>query len=399
MAQAVLRSMDENDELLRMSIADESGRSLGMFKELFRNDFIVSSLDMACLDTTSCEDMLAPHILLYVSHGKGGRAAKYVEQVRSVWPRTIVVLLLPVQQDEEWTRKSLHIPAHKVLFKPYSKKMISQIVSNYRTLLISYDNSDQTDILLSCFMEFVGGNQPELYVAFNRLTPLVFSLCQGLGYDWKPVQRVLSMYLLLLSSMDEKYVNALMRGEGRKARVITEAYEQISKMVDLLSMNPSTLGVGQGLKYVLKRFDGEGVPDDSVSGLEIPVASRIIRLLFDYNYLLQTGKNMWQVLFILNKRTSWYDSVMVHQLVDILGEEGKHYTREVYPLGLMPGMVVAQDVFGVIDGKRTKVIGRNEILTEDAVDYLQRHCDDILDITEPIMIVEDIMAELGREDA
>ncbi len=130
--------------------------------------------------------------------------------------------------------------------------------------------------------------------------------------------------------------------------------------------------------------------------MDIPASSRIIRLLFDYHHLLQQGKSTGEALFVLDQRSKWYDGVLLHAFIDILGDAGKNRIRTVYPLGLTTGMEIAEDVYGVIDAKKRKILSCGEILTEETIDYLQRHSEDILDITEPIKIVM-LFVEKGSE--
>jgi len=389
----------EKAALLRMVVADESSKVLSSIETLFQSEFLVSSLDPKELDSEFDEGVCAPHFVLYISKGAMALAIPRVRRLRSQWPKSIVLLLMPTVQDEKQVKAASDIPAHKIIFKPCSKKKIIDSVENYLSLIKVDDSSNQESSLLSCLMEFAGGQRPELYVAYNRIMPLIMTLCQRLGFDWRYAQRVFTVYMILLSNIDETLSSAFMDGGGRKAKVVKELYESISKMVDLLGMTPATEAMSNDLKYVLKRYDGEGMPKDRIAGQEIPAAARIIRLLLDYHYLLQSGKTRGQSLFVINRRDGWYDEVLVHALVDMLGDEGRRCTRDVYPLGLVAGMEVAEDVYGQVDGKAVKIISRNEILTDNSVDYLQRHCEDILDITEPVKIVEELFTDDGGWDA
>lgn len=392
--------IDNNGQgLLQLTVVDESSRVLSTIESLFHNEFVVSAIDPGDLEVSFAKSKCGPHFIVYVSKGAMSVTAPRIESLRSHWPKTIVLLLMPTVQDAKQISDASSIPAHQILFKPCSKKKIVDCIENYRSLVSDDSSSSQDYSLLSCLMEFAGGKRPELYVAYNRVMPLIMTLCQNLGYDWRHVQRIFIIYMIMMSHLDESLSSAMTDGGGRKAAVVATLYEQVEKMVDLLKMTPTTESMANDLKYVLKRHNGEGVPKDDVSGLELPVASKIIRLLLDYHYLLQSGKSSGKALFVLNSRTGWYDEVLVHALADMLGSEGKQYAREVYPLGLVAGMEVAEDVYGVIDGKRRKILSRNEILTEDTVDYLQRHCEDILDITEPVKIVEELFSGDGGGNA
>lgn len=384
-----------------IAIFDESSKMFGAIKALFVEEYEVLAMDPAHVPTEIKEADCLPQIILYISKGNIDLAGKRIRLLRKKWEKAIVVLLLPSTNDENQLKAVSDVSAHHVLFRPCTRKKLLDVVNHYRYLLEGRDVHEgaRANALFSALMEFVGSKRPDIYVAFNRVSPLITSMCQKVGFDWRRVHEVFTILMLVLANIDEMLVHSLMDGEGRKAKKIKGLYSEISKMVDLLALNASTGDMSQDLNYVLKRYDGEGMPEDDVSGQEIPAAARIIRLLLDYNYLLQAGKTSGEALFIISKREGWYDDVLVHVLAEVIGDEGRRYTRDVYPLGLVPGMVVAEDVYGMIDGKRRKIMSSNEILTEKIVDYLQRHSEDILDITEPVKIVEELFSKEEDDNA
>lgn len=383
--------------MLRMIIVDESCKAVSTLEQLFQNNFAVSSLAPESLEEAIKKSTCGPSLVLYISTAEPVVAEKNIDQIRSAWPKTIVLLMLPKLLNEQQLG-GMNIRAHTTLFKPCSKIRIVNLVENYCSLIDDSENVSQENALLSTLVEFVGEHHPSLYIAYNRLMPLIMNVCNAAKTDWRRVQKIFMLFIILLSKLDERMVNVIMHGEGRSAKGLQDLYVPLEKMSDMLSLTPSTSVFAPDLKYVLKRFDGEGVPKDDVKEDGLPIASRVIRMLMDYHYLLQSGKSVGQAIYVLNRRKGWYDLELFHALVHVLGEESKRGIREVYPLGLVTGMEIAEDVFGYIDGNKKKIISRNEILTDATIDYLQRHCEDILDITEPIMVVEELFTTAGEAD-
>ncbi len=380
--------------MLNMIIIDESEKATKKLERFFQEKFIVSFIKPDLLDETITNNASGPNIVLYVNMGAPALAAEKVRQIREAWPKTIVLMVIPTLSSEEQLG-GVTILAHTTLFKPCSKSRIVNLVDNYCSLMDDSDIVAQENALLSALVEFAGELRPSLYVAYNRLMPLIMNVCNAAGVDWRQVQKAFMLYILLLSKLDSSILEAMAHGGGRRAKILHELAAPLKKMADILGMNPSTTALAFDLKYVLKRFDGQGLPKDDVKGADLPMASRIIRMLLDYHYLLQNGKSSGQAIYILHQRKGWYDIELFHALVHVLGEEASRGVREVYPLGLLAGMEIAEDVFGIVDGKRKKIIAQNEILTQKTVDYLQRYCENILDITEPIMIVEELFAAAG----
>jgi hypothetical protein len=196
--------------------------------------------------------------------------------------------------------------------------------------------------------------------------------------------------MLTIARLESEVLGPIMSGEDKRTSTFKKIFEHTMRMVELLDAEPDTRHMGRCLKYIQKRYDGSGYPKDTVAGDEIPAASRIIRLLLDYHYLVQAGKSIGETMFIMRQRSQLYDPDLIDALMDIVGDAGSSFSRSVYPLGLESGMEIAEDVYGVIDGNRRKFLARGEILTDKTVEYLQKHCDEILDITEPIMIKEKV---------
>lgn len=384
-----------------MAVFDETSKMSEAIRTLFRSEFKVQVLDPDRVAVETKDASCAPEFVLYVSSGDNDRAANKIRQIREAWVKSIVVLLLPSTSGSCDLKTVSDVSAHHVLFRPCTRKKLLDVVHSYRKNLEEDDGySDaRANALFSAMMEFVGSKRHDVYVAYNRVSPLILSLCEKVGFSWENVQQTFMVLMFMLANVDELLVQTLMNGDGKSKKNVRLVYGEISKMADLLSLNASTAEIAQNINYVLKRYDGDGMPEDTVAGQEIPPASRIMRLLLDYNSLLQSGKSSGQALFIISKREGWYDEVLVQALVEVVGDEGRRYTRNVYPLGLTAGMVVAEDVYGRIDGKRRKIISSNEILTEKMVDYLQRHSEDILDITEPIKVVEELFSKEGGNDA
>lgn len=379
-----------SEQSFNMLLVDESSRASGTLESLFRAEFKIESITPLELDERALNNGISPNIILYVCKNISPLLGPRVTKLRKRYPKAVPILLMPSVYNDDKIVNDPGIPAHKVIFRPCTKQKITDTVYNYISLLQNDESTPNENVVLSCLMEFIGSEKPELYVAYNRVSPLIMTMCQKVGYDWRHVQATFNLYMMLLSHLDEELLRSMMAGEGRKAKAITDVHDHLSKMVELLSMHTSTEETSTDLKYIMKRYNGDGLPKDAVQGQEIPPASRIIRLLFDYHYLLQSGKSIGQTLFILKQRTGWYDEVLIHVLLEILGDEGKQCIREVYPLGLVAGMVIAEDVYGIIDGKKAKIIHRNAILSERMVGYLQSHCETILDITEPIKVIEEL---------
>jgi len=376
--------------MMKMLLVDESKKVFPTIQSLFEKEFDITHLEPDLLKEKMSTKDEAPDFTLFVSMGNIQDTYLKMKEMRQCWPKAVTILILPTISSQK-ELGNIVIPVHRIIFKPCSKQLVMMAVEDFRDLLSDSLEPRQDEMILCCLLEFIGANMPLLYVSYNRVMPLIMNLCKKVGYDWRPVKKVFALYLLMLSRLDEDMLNGMMSGEKRSPSLLKKVYEHVAKMVDLLRMDEATQDIADDLKYVLKKFDGSGFPADDIKEMDIPASSRIIRLLFDYHHLLQQGKSTGEALFVLDQRSKWYDGVLLHAFIDILGDAGKNRIRTVYPLGLTTGMEIAEDVYGVIDAKKRKILSCGEILTEETIDYLQRHSEDILDITEPIKICDALL--------
>lgn len=121
-------------------------------------------------------------------------------------------------------------------------------------------------------------------------------------------------------------------------------------------------------------YDGSGYPD-RLSGIAIPLGSRILAVTNDYD-ALQVGtlvqrplKQEEAVTFLIDNRGKRYDPQVVDALVQLLAETGKKTVTElpVRPAHLQPGMVLAREL-NHRDGYL--LLARGNVLTREIIAQL-----------------------------
>jgi len=76
---------------------------------------------------------------------------------------------------------------------------------------------------------------------------------------------------------------------------------------ELVARIPRLQDVAKIILYHKKHYDGTGFPQDGVSGNDLPVGARILKILFDLGELESTGLTRKAVLSELQARVGWYD--------------------------------------------------------------------------------------------
>lgn len=93
-----------------------------------------------------------------------------------------------------------------------------------------------------------------------------------------------------------------------------------------------------------KRFDGSGFPEGPLSGEEIPVEARILKVLLDFDVLAQMGRSGEEALETLRSRTGWYDPTVLTALDAVLHASTRYVVKALHVADLAPGMILGEDV-------------------------------------------------------
>ncbi|WP_027723296.1 HD domain-containing phosphohydrolase [Maridesulfovibrio zosterae] len=232
-----------------------------------------------------------------------------------------------------------------------------------------------------------------LYRCYNRIISLAGKLRPFYSIDFEYIYDLIAYYIFVITTLEDHMMMDLLSGANTKKEAIPFLIEQLEKMRDFgdrqfVDFDSSSI---LEMLYISKRYNGKGLPNDDVAGKKLPFAARLLHLLFDFHYLQEKGKSVGESVYILNKRSGWYDDEILIKINEALGEEACSYEREVFPLGLEAEMVLAQNLYGTVKGKKVLVIKKGDTLTAKNIDYIHKHGHDILDVTEPILIREKVV--------
>ena len=129
------------------------------------------------------------------------------------------------------------------------------------------------------------------------------------------------------------------------------AYEQavvgnLPAVADQLLANiPRLEPVRQILQYQDKHYDGQGPPQNQISGQAIPWGARALKAVLDFDVLESQGYSVQVALDTMRARTGWYDPVLLGTIARLQGDKPREATVVDLQLhAVRPGMVFAQDV-------------------------------------------------------
>jgi response regulator RpfG family c-di-GMP phosphodiesterase len=163
----------------------------------------------------------------------------------------------------------------------------------------------------------------------------------------------------------------------------------------LVANIPRLESVAKIVEYQDKHFDGTGLPRLEIAGQEIPLGSRILKVVNDLLQIEDLGIPRARALSLMTKREGWYDP----EILKAVGESPLPKTWEhisdpfcTVPVNeLSPGMILAKD-FKSADGVLLVVAGCR--LSETVITKIQNVAS-YSGLTEKLLI-ENALSRLGK---
>jgi response regulator RpfG family c-di-GMP phosphodiesterase len=108
----------------------------------------------------------------------------------------------------------------------------------------------------------------------------------------------------------------------------------------LLSGIPRLDLVIAAIHFSRKGYDGSGHPEFTLSGSEIPLGARVLRIVEDFEELTARGEPNRFAIEALQKDSAAYDPELLDMFASIVNGRQRMYAREVMVADLAPGMVL-----------------------------------------------------------
>lgn len=267
-------------------------------------------------------------------------------------PRTkaIPVLIMTAVEEFESEKLGFELGCADYITKPINpvlvRARVKTHVEQYRLLKSEQELLEKT----------LKGALGMLVEMLSVLDPESFGIARRMGALSERVGRVLGMesswimgLAAVLSQIGVVTIPDQVLAKARRQAILTtverEMYSRIPEIGSTLIRNiPRLEDVADIVLYMQKNINGTGFPHDAVSGQDIPLGSRILRVVYDYMNLVAQDGNPKAALNDMYLRTSWYDMDVLQTLEKVLRERPRTaLTRPVPRLleDLRPGDVLA----------------------------------------------------------
>jgi len=152
---------------------------------------------------------------------------------------------------------------------------------------------------------------------------------------------------------------------------------------DLIAKIPRMEEISEIIAYQEKHFDGTGIPKDERMGDAIPLGSRILKVVLDFDALETRGLPRAAAMNQLRKRNGWYDPQVLSALEDVLGDEARFTVKELGLNELKLNMIVGEDV---VSFKGVLLIAKGQEITPALVERLKNFAKTV-GVKEPIRVL------------
>ena len=186
---------------------------------------------------------------------------------------------------------------------------------------------------------------PTAFGHASRVRRVVRKLCEELGVDdsWQfEIAAMLSQIGCVTvppDTLDKMYYGRTLKPEEVQ---MLNAHPTVGR--DLVANIPKLENVAEIIAYQQKRFDGSGIPADSVAGKDIPLGARILKVALDYDTLKWSGETDLQVAVELRRCSRWYDPEVLAAMETVVGFETALEIQEIAAKDLTMHMIIAEDV-------------------------------------------------------
>jgi hypothetical protein len=158
----------------------------------------------------------------------------------------------------------------------------------------------------------------------------------------------------------------------------------------LLSNIPRLEGIAEGVLFQEKHFEGGGPPSVIITGKDIPLAARILKVVLDHDVLLARGRTPEVAVEIMRTRNNLYDPDILAALdAEVSSAKEGFVIRALTVKEIMPGMIL---IDGVKDKAGVIIIPKGYEMTE-VIKTKLLNFSSFGNVHEPIRVLDKLRGE------
>jgi len=312
---------------------------------------------------------------------------QFLNTVRSLAPES-VRMMLTGNADQQTASNAVnegHI--FRFLTKPCSRETFTKAleagIEQYRLVTAERELLSKTlSGSVSVLTEVLSLVNPAAFGQTTSIRRLVRQMCQELQLpDAWEIEIAAMLCQVGCVTVPETTLAKLSNGAPLSAEELRTYQGHPQAGYNLISKIPRLKGSAEIIAYQQKCFDGSGTPEDGKKGEQIPLGSRILKLVIDVVQLIATEKTTETALGVIRDRYRLYDPSLIDALTAVLGIE--YVVHSVTIDHLEEGMVLDEHVVSREGGV---LLTRGQDVTLSMRERLKKFSDTLEGVQEPIRV-------------
>ncbi|WP_096892651.1 HD domain-containing phosphohydrolase [Candidatus Scalindua japonica] len=335
----------------KILFVDDDSNILAAHKRQFHKKFNVITVDSAAkgIDEVKKQGPVAVVVSDYRMPEMDG--VQFLSTVKQIAPDTVRVLLTG-QADMQTSIDAINEGnIFRFLSKPCSNdiltKALNAAIEQYRLITAERELLDKTlRGSIKVVSEILSMVNPVAFSCSSRINNLTKKLAERLNVEnmWEVELAVMLSQIGCVTipgeTLERKY-----QGEDLSIEENQMFFDHPNIGKSLLANIPRLGGIADAIAYQEKRFNGGGVPIDDRKGEDIPLISRILKVVLDFDLRVARGETKPQAIAQMRSHMQWYDPDIFRELEsEVIKKEECYVKQEIMLKELMPGMVLAEDV-------------------------------------------------------
>lgn len=237
--------------------------------------------------------------------------------------------------------------------------------------------------------------KPEVYGRVSRILPFLRGLSRLLK-DPRPWETETAGMLSMLGfvTLPDALISKVEKGKPLSESEQAQFLSHPAFGARLVSKIPRMDAVAEIIAYQEKHYEGGGTPKEGLSGPTIPLGARILKAVVDLDILMANGMTKSEALTKLDRRRGVYDPAVVAALAEVIREQARYTLRKVHLIGLVPGMILAEHLYGQRGAENVLLMAKGRELNATVIEFLLDNARRIK-INQPVAVIEPVANPAG----